>query len=76
VVEHEHNGFLVTPGSEQEICAAAVRLHTNPELWNHMSIEARRTYEQLYMPETNGRALLDIYKSTLKKNKQLIHAEA
>jgi glycosyltransferase involved in cell wall biosynthesis len=72
VVEHERNGLLVAPGSEQEICEAVRRLSTEDALWKHLSIEARQTYERLYMPATNCRALLDIYESTLRNKERLV----
>ncbi len=76
VVEHERNGLLVTPGSEQEICEAAGRLHSDRELLVRMGIEARRTYEQLYLPANNVRALLDIYTDAIEVAKQPLSAEA
>jgi glycosyltransferase involved in cell wall biosynthesis len=70
VVEHERNGLLVNPESEQEICEAATRLHSDHELLGRMRIEARQTYEQLYMPASNCRALLDIYKDAIEAASQ------
>jgi glycosyltransferase involved in cell wall biosynthesis len=61
VVEHERNGLLITPGSEVEMCDAAIRIHTDDGLRSHLSREARRTYERFYKPEANFRALLEIY---------------
>ncbi len=76
VVEHERNGLLVTPGSEQEICEAAARLHSDRELLVRMGVEARQTYEQLYLPANNFRALLDIYTDAIEIAKQPLSAEA
>jgi len=76
VVEHERNGLLVTPGSEQEICEAAARLHSDREVLGRMRIEARQTYEQLYLPANNVRALLEIYTGAIEVAKQPLSAEA
>jgi hypothetical protein len=35
-----------------------------------MRVEARRTYEQLYLPTTNCRALLDIYRDAIDLARQ------
>ncbi|HTF64535.1 MAG TPA: glycosyltransferase [Edaphobacter sp.] len=75
VVEHERNGLLVTPGSEQEICEAAARFHSDRELLGRMRIEARQTYEQLYRAANNFRALLDIYTDAIEVAKQPLSAE-
>lgn len=76
VVEQERNGLLIAPGSERELHSAVAKLHADRELWERMRMEARRTYEQLYMPAANFRVLLDIYESTLKNTRQPIHAGA
>jgi glycosyltransferase involved in cell wall biosynthesis len=75
VVEHERNGLLVAPGNSQELYNAASRLYADRDLWEYMRIEARQTYERLYMPSANFRALLDIYKGALTHAVQPIRGE-
>ena len=75
VVEHERNGLLVTPGSDQELSDAAARLHADSELLGHMSKEARRTYEQLYMPASNCQALLNIYSEAIASSRKSVTVE-
>ncbi|MBV8436730.1 MAG: glycosyltransferase [Silvibacterium sp.] len=65
VVEHERNGLLITPGSARELAEAAARLDSDDGLMGRMGHQARRTYEQLYMPASNCRALLNIYSDAL-----------
>jgi glycosyltransferase involved in cell wall biosynthesis len=76
VIEHERNGLLVTPDSELEICSAVSSLQSNEDLLTRMRVEARRTYEQLYLPTTNCRALLDIYRDAIDLARQPLTANA
>jgi glycosyltransferase involved in cell wall biosynthesis len=70
VVEHERNGLLVSPDSELEICAAAARLQSDENMLARMRLEARRTYEEFYLPATNCRALLNIYRNAIDLARQ------
>lgn len=76
VVKHEHNGLLVNPDNELEICEAATRLHSDDNLLERMCIEARQTYEQLYMPTSNSRALLNIYQEAIDSAKRSLSTKA
>jgi glycosyltransferase involved in cell wall biosynthesis len=71
VVLHERNGLLVPLGGETEmsaaICDAAIRLHTDPALAESIGREARATYERLYRPEANFRALTAIYGEAMRE---------
>lgn len=70
VIEHEQNGLLIEPGNDEQLCEAARRMVADPALYAHLSAEARRTYEQLYQPDTNFGALMSVYDEATRNGSQ------
>ncbi|MCE2831143.1 MAG: glycosyltransferase family 4 protein [Oxalobacteraceae bacterium] len=65
IVEHGHNGLLVTPGSADELADAIAYAVSNPMQMRSMGLEAYQTYLARYTPERNYTTLLDIYHQAL-----------
>jgi glycosyltransferase involved in cell wall biosynthesis len=65
IVEHGHNGLLVTPGSADELADAIAFAVSNPMQMRSMGLEAYQTYLARYTPERNYSTLLDIYHQAL-----------
>jgi glycosyltransferase involved in cell wall biosynthesis len=65
IVEHGHNGLLVTPGNADELADAIAYAVANPMQMRRMGLEAYQTYLARYTPERNYTALLDIYHQVL-----------
>jgi glycosyltransferase involved in cell wall biosynthesis len=65
IVEHGHNGLLVTPGSADELADAIAYAVSNPMQMRRMGLEAYQTYLARYTPERNYSTLLAIYHQTL-----------
>ena len=61
VIEHERNGLLIEPGNDEQLCEAAGRMAADAVLYRRLTVEARRTYEKLYQPDANFRALMGVY---------------
>ena len=65
IVEHGHNGLLVTPGSADELADAIAYAVSNPMQMRRMGVEAYQTYLARYTPERNYTTLMAIYHQTL-----------
>jgi glycosyltransferase involved in cell wall biosynthesis len=65
IVEHGHNGLLVTPGNADELADAIAYAVSNPMQMRRMGLEAYQTYLARYTPERNYTALMDIYHQVL-----------
>jgi glycosyltransferase involved in cell wall biosynthesis len=65
IVEHGHNGLLVTPGSADELADAIAYAVSNPMQMRRMGLEAYQTYLARYTPERNYTTLMAIYHQTL-----------
>ncbi len=65
IVEHGHNGLLVTPGNADELANAIAFAVANPVQMRRMGLEAYQTYLASYTPERNYTALMDIYHQAL-----------
>ena len=65
IVEHGHNGLLVTPGNAEELADAIAFAVANPMQMRRMGLEAYQTYLARYTPERNYTTLLDIYHQAL-----------
>jgi len=65
IVEHGHNGLLVTPGNADELANAIAFAVANPVQMRRMGLEAYQTYLARYTPERNYTALMDIYHQVL-----------
>lgn len=55
IIEHEHNGLLITPGNADELVSAVIRLVEDPSMRNRLSQNARDTVERGY----NVRTVID-----------------
>jgi len=65
IVEHGHNGLLVTPGNADELAEAIDYAVSNPIQMRRMGLEAYQTYLARYTPERNYSTLMAIYHQTL-----------
>jgi glycosyltransferase involved in cell wall biosynthesis len=65
IVEHGHNGLLVTPGNADELAEAIAYAVSNPIQMRRMGLEAYQTYLARYTPERNYSTLMAIYHQTL-----------
>ena len=65
IVEHGHNGLLVTPGNADELAEAIAYAVSNPIQMRRMGLEAYQTYLARYTPERNYTTLMAIYHQTL-----------
>jgi glycosyltransferase involved in cell wall biosynthesis len=65
IVEHGHNGLLVTPGNADELAEAIAYAVSNPIQMRRMGLEAYQTYLARYTPERNYSTLIAIYHQTL-----------
>ncbi len=65
IVEHGHNGLLVTPGNADELADAIAYAVSNPTQMRRMGLEAYQTYLARYTPERNYTTLMDIYHQAL-----------
>jgi glycosyltransferase involved in cell wall biosynthesis len=65
IVEHGHNGLLVTPGNAEELADAIAYAVSNPIQMRRMGLEAYQTYLARYTPERNYTTLMTIYDQTL-----------
>jgi len=65
IVEHGHNGLLVTPGNADELADAIAYAVSNPIQMRRMGLEAYQTYLARYTPERNYTTLMAIYHQTL-----------
>ena len=65
IVEHGHNGLLVTPGNADELADAIAYAVSNPMQMRRMGLEAYQTYLARYTPERNYTTLMDIYHQAL-----------
>ena len=65
IVEHGHNGLLVTPGNADELAEAIAYAVSNPIQMRRMGLEAYQTYLAGYTPERNYSTLMAIYHQTL-----------
>lgn len=65
VVQDGMNGLHYTPKDPTDLCRAVAKIADNPELVAAMRVEARSRYEAMYLPETNLRALVDIYREAI-----------
>jgi glycosyltransferase involved in cell wall biosynthesis len=65
IIEHGHNGLLVTPGNADELAEAIAYAVSNPMQMRRMGLEAYQTYLARYTPERNYTTLMAIYHQTL-----------
>ena len=65
IIEHGHNGLLVTPGNADELADAIAYAVSNPIQMRRMGLEAYQTYLARYTPERNYTTLMAIYHQTL-----------
>jgi len=65
IVEHGHNGLLVTPGNADELANAIAYAVSNPMQMRRMGLEAYQTYLARYTPERNYATLMAIYHQAL-----------
>lgn len=65
IIEHGHNGLLVTPGNADELADAIAYAVSNPIQMRRMGLEAYQTYLARYTPERNYTTLMTIYHQTL-----------
>ena len=61
LVQHEQTGFLVEPGSAQQLAAATERLLDESELRQRMRRAARAEYERSYTADQNYEMLMEVY---------------
>lgn len=66
VVENGINGYLVAPGSADELCEKVVALIMDPDLARKMGMEGRRIFEEKFSVSQMENAFNEIY-SELKK---------
>lgn len=48
IIQHEHTGLLVNPGSSKELAAALLRLQNDPELSSAIARQAQQTAQDTY----------------------------
>jgi glycosyltransferase involved in cell wall biosynthesis len=65
IVEHGHNGLLVTPGNANELADAIAYAVAHPMRMRRMGLEAYQTYLARYTPERNYTTLMAIYHQAL-----------
>ena len=75
IVEHGHNGLLVTPGNADELANAIAYAVSNPMQMRRMGLEAYQTYLARYTPERNYTTLLAIYHQALAPQPTSLTAE-
>ena len=65
-IENGVNGYKITLGDVKEFRRCIADLWREPKLISNMGSNARRDYEQKYMPEDNYNQLESIYRATLE----------
>ncbi len=65
-IENGVNGYKITLGDVKEFRRCIADLWREPKLISKMGSNARRDYEQKYMPEDNYNQLESIYRATLE----------
>jgi glycosyltransferase involved in cell wall biosynthesis len=65
VVRDQVSGLLYTPRDHGDLCRAVARIVDNPQMVATMRIQARQSYEAMYMPEANLNALEVIYREAM-----------
>ena len=63
VVKHRVNGLLVRAGDEYELANACVHLALDHRYARQLGRQGRRTVERHFSHETNGEALVDLYRT-------------
>ena len=66
VVEDEVSGLLYLPRDPEDLCRAVARIADSPEMVAVMRLEARRRYEDTYLPQANLNALEAIYREAMQ----------
>jgi glycosyltransferase involved in cell wall biosynthesis len=66
VVQDGVNGLLYAPRDHEDLCRAVARIVENPHMVAAMRLEARRRYEELYLPQANLNALESIYREAME----------
>jgi glycosyltransferase involved in cell wall biosynthesis len=62
IIEHGINGWLITPGSQDEMTEALIRLLSNPQRRIELGQEARQTILQDFTLAHQAERLAGIYK--------------
>jgi protein-tyrosine-phosphatase len=62
VVTHRASGLLVAPGDEPALADACLELALDPERSRTLGERSRRVVEERFSHETNGQAVLDVYR--------------
>lgn len=65
IIDSGHDGFVVEPGSAEEIAAAIIKLEQNPAMLEDMKARARQKIEAQYSNRILGTNYRKMYKETL-----------
>ena len=66
VVDNGRSGFVVSPGSENEISETVIKLLSNRALVENLKHEARKEVEDKYSNVILGKNFKTLYKDALK----------
>jgi glycosyltransferase involved in cell wall biosynthesis len=61
LLTHDHSALLVNPGHPEEVAAAAIELIENPLKRQSLGVEARRLFEQQYVPQQGAASVEQFY---------------
>ena len=70
IVTPRANGLLVEATDEQALADACLELALKPDLARTLGEHARRVVEDRFSHETNGRAVMDVYRRVLSEGKR------
>lgn len=68
-IENGFNGYKVKLGDVEGFKKQIINLWANPQTCKKIGINARKDYESKYMPDTNYKQLINIYKKCLETKK-------
>lgn len=61
MVENGENGLLFEPKNAEQIASCIRQMYTGKEKYTHMSMQARKTAEDVYSPERHWEKFMQIY---------------
>lgn len=70
IVKNGETGLLFNPGDPSDLASKVEWLWSQPKESERLGLNARKEYEEKYMPERNYQMIMDIYSSAISKNKK------